>query len=207
MFIWKDPLHSFFPFLFFSHEDCTLQDVRLAVKALRNASAKLFRNRIRCDRIVQVEANAKGKIEIKKNVILPKKGGRKKRVLPSIQLDACSVDMDAPFPTTQYDPNMWNITRIVQSRTHCRSSFTKAAKNDLRKNHDHEEGLFFSDPRKGVLYKRCVYCDKMEDFQKEKGDSGVKLKFCTICRACYCSVECQREDWPIHKAHCVSFSD
>ena len=186
--------------------DCFFNGIEFAVKAYRNGSAKLFKNRILCGRIVQVEANAKGKIDIKKNVILPKKDGRKKRVLPSMQLDACEVDVDAPFPTTQYNPDAWNMHRYMQLSTHSRSKLTKAAKEDLRRAHDHEEGLFTRDPRRGAWYKKCVYCDKMEDFKKDRCDDGEKFKFCT-CRACYCSLECQREDWPIHKAHCMMLSD
>ena len=41
----------------------------------------------------------------------------------------------------------------------------------------------------------CEYCKKEE---KE----GEKLKSCTRCQEKYCSKECQRKDWKVHKKTC-----
>jgi hypothetical protein len=49
----------------------------------------------------------------------------------------------------------------------------------------------------------CINCLKSED-DLEKGQ---KLQTCSKCNiALYCSVACQREDWPSHKTRCISLA-
>ena len=119
-----------------------------------------------------------------------------------MQLDKCQVECDASFVVTQYEPDTLDLQDVF-GEPQGRSRFTKAAKENLRRTHDHEDGLFKRDPRREDRYKKCVYCDKMESFENGAGEPKQKFKFCHVCRACYCSAECQKEDWSVHKYHCL----
>ena len=44
----------------------------------------------------------------------------------------------------------------------------------------------------------------MVDKCRKNGCSNAGTKYCGACGlACYCTVECQKEDWRVHKAMCV----
>lgn len=49
-----------------------------------------------------------------------------------------------------------------------------------------------------LFYKRCMRCEK-----KPEDDIDLVLMRCSKCkRVAYCSVECQRADWRVHKQFC-----
>src|SRR3990167_5026557 len=44
---------------------------------------------------------------------------------------------------------------------------------------------------------RCYQC------RKDRVELGVKLNKCSVCStATYCSAECQKKHWPVHKGEC-----
>ena len=181
--------------LFFFAPGCHFDNVKTVLKASRNAGGKLIKNKILCEVILEVNANAKGQIEIEENIILQK--DPQNPLTPTMQVDKCKVKTDMSFVVKQYVPFTTNAEDMIQPPG--RSRFTKVAKKKLCKTHD---GLFKRDPRRAKRYKKCLYCDKMESFENESGELPKKFKYCDVCRACYCSAECQKEDWSVHKSHC-----
>lgn len=52
----------------------------------------------------------------------------------------------------------------------------------------------------------CNNCKKVENIDREQGNSGT-FPYCGKCRAAnYCCVECQKADWPSHKLICTEIS-
>ncbi len=57
------------------------------------------------------------------------------------------------------------------------------------------------DRSKGKMYRMCVGC------RKDEKRVAVKFKVCANCRkVAYCSLECQKKNWPEHKAFCIESS-
>jgi radical SAM protein with 4Fe4S-binding SPASM domain len=58
-----------------------------------------------------------------------------------------------------------------------------------------------------LIEKYEVDADKEQEVQRGEimAESRIKLNKCGRCRAvAYCSVSCQKDDWPRHKAVCAS---
>lgn len=46
----------------------------------------------------------------------------------------------------------------------------------------------------------CKFC-----YNCQKEETSVKFKYCSVCRmTCYCSIECQKNDWSDHSELCSS---
>lgn len=75
---------------------------------------------------------------------------------------------------------------------------------DLADEEDIEKRRVAKELLTGVLINRKESCNTCFVLQERKGDE-YSLKKCSKCHcAWYCSVECQRKDWPQHKQVCFS---
>jgi radical SAM protein with 4Fe4S-binding SPASM domain len=62
-------------------------------------------------------------------------------------------------------------------------------------------------PQEELIEKYEVDADKEQEVQRREivAESRAKLNKCGRCRAvAYCSVACQKDDWPRHKAVCTA---
>jgi hypothetical protein len=54
--------------------------------------------------------------------------------------------------------------------------------------------------------KQCAGCGK-EEGKQEGGEEVVDLKMCSRCKKVYyCSRECQKKNYRVHKRYCISIS-
>ena len=192
------------------------------LKTAWNAGGRIVKNRLRCEEILRICSNVRGRIEVRENLFSPinpeEPAETATLVLDSDSLGKCIVETDVEpgsrrICAPDYDER---ITGGASAKE--RSSFTKSAQEELRQRESQEDGLLRRDPRQSASFKNCAYCHALEDYDYGKkkrppggaGDAAPdgkpknnKFKFCESCMTCYCSRECQLADWPVHKNACA----
>ena len=171
--------------------DCRVTDCHWAFSLTFNSDAVIEKCRLHCDFVLRVDNNVAGKITLRGNKM-------RKGVRPRFVRDSMSSipphDFGAGVPTTMINDNL-EIPNSEKPSKKVVSAYTKKVNDD-----DDERSAppcSLTHPGFAVYHKKCNKCLVHE----KPGD--VKFKYCKRCeKVCYCSKQCQVDDWPDHRLAC-----